>query len=298
MSSKLKNTGLALVVTGGLAVGGYSLYNQTEEEKPVVETNITELNTLEAKTVEKKNVDAEKVEVKQDWTLHILPDTIADHQIVTKTYFTLSFSQEHKQADWVAYKLLPFPESQSVERKSAFKADPDVSGGSATLEDYKGKKLYDRGHLAPAKAMSFNALAMKESFFLSNMSPQISGFNRGIWKSLEAGIYDLSKKSDSLYVVSGPVLNDPSTFIGESKVSVPRSYYKTVVRFQNGEVTGIGFLLENKKYEKGASYRSYAISIDSLEQITGIDFYQQLNDDLEANIERNYEVSLLFPKKK
>ena len=282
MASKLKNAGLALAVTGGLAIGGYSLYDQEEKkESPVVETNVTELVTDETKSTE----------VKRDWNRYILPDTIEDHQIVEKTYYTLSFNLKHKQADWVAYKMLPFPDSISVDRKSAFKADPEVVGGSATLDDYHGKKGYDRGHLAPAKAMSFNAKAMKESFFLSNMSPQISGFNRGIWKSLEGAVYNQSKISDSMYVVSGPVLNNPKKTIGDSKVSVPRYYYKTVLRYYKGEVTAIGFLLENKKYDTGASYKDYAISIDSIEQITGIDFYQQLNDDIETQVESNSDVS-------
>jgi endonuclease G len=235
--------------------------------------------------ITKENVSVEEVKVAFN-----LPLGIDNHQIVDKTYYTLSFNQEHKQADWVAYTMYPFPDSLSVKRSGSFKADPDVHGGSATLADYKGSG-YDRGHLAPAKALSYSKESMRQSFYLSNMSPQVPKFNQGIWRLLEAQVYRWSKESDSLYVVSGPVLDAPLESIGESKVSVPRSYYKTIVRFENGEVTGIGFLLENKKFGKKEPYFNYITSIDSIEQVTGIDFYHQLDDLIEAKIESNKVLS-------
>jgi endonuclease G len=286
MASKLKNTSIALVVTGGLAFGGYSLYQQDnetqepEETVEIVETSVSNLTTSHTKVVDLKELLKPLG----------LPSEVDNHQVVQKKYYTLSFNPNHKQADWVAYTMYPFPDSMSVKRLGSFKADPDVIGGSATLADYKGSG-YDRGHLAPAKALSYSKESMRQSFYLSNMSPQVPKFNQGIWRLLEAQVYKWSKESDSLYVVSGPVLDNPIGAIGESNVSIPRSYYKTIVRFSNGEVTGIGFLLENKKFGSKESYFKYVTSIDSIEQVTGIDFYYEFEDASEAKIESNKVVS-------
>jgi len=281
MGSKLRNTAIALTVTGGLAVGGYYVYNQnTTTQQPAIDASITNFKTSNENTIEKT------IEFKP----FNLPSEVESHQIINKEYYILSFNQTHKQADWVAYTMYPFPDSLSVKRSGSFKVDPDVEGGSATLLDYKGSG-YDRGHLAPAKALSYSKESMRGSFYLSNMSPQVPRFNQGIWRLLEAQVYQWSKKSDSLYVVSGPVLDNPLGSIGENKVSIPRSYYKTIVRFENGEVTGIGFLLENKKFGKGASYFDYTTSIDSIEQVTGIDFYHQLDSLTQARLEKNKEVN-------
>lgn len=282
MASKLRNTSIALVVTGGLAAGGYYAYDQSTASEQPIETNITNVTTPKEDKVDP--VDT-KVIVKP----FNLPTEIDSNQVVDKKFYVLSFNQNHKQADWVAYTMYPFPDSLSVKRSGSFKADPDVKGGSAVLADYKGSG-YDRGHLAPAKALSYSKESMRGSFYLSNMSPQVPKFNQGIWRLLEAQVYQWSKKSDSLYVVSGPVLDNPLGSIGKNKVSIPRSYYKTIVRFENGEVSGIGFLLENKKFNKKESYFTYTTSIDSIEQVTGIDFYHQLDSLTQATIEKNKEV--------
>nr|WP_320119464.1 DNA/RNA non-specific endonuclease [uncultured Marinifilum sp.] len=87
----------------------------------------------------------------------------------------------------------------SAVRKNKFKEDPAVKTGSAKLIDYKGSG-YDRGHLCPAAAMKNSNLAMSESFYMSNMSPQAPAFNRGKWKSLESKVRKLTIENDSLYV--------------------------------------------------------------------------------------------------
>ena len=104
------------------------------------------------------------------------PDT---NQVVKHTAFWLSYSEPHEQAEWVYYILTPERVSGTEKRKNNFRADPAVLTGSATLADYKGSG-YDRGHLCPAADNTHTKEAMSESFFMSNMSPQEPGFNRGV----------------------------------------------------------------------------------------------------------------------
>jgi len=214
------------------------------------------------------------------------------NQIIIRPFYTLSYNETHEQADWVAYTIYPFPDSIRVKRKDAFREDPIVDSGSATLKDYKNSG-YDRGHLAPAKVMSYSKESMSASFFMSNMSPQVgAGFNRGIWRFLEAQVYDWSKESDSLYVVTGPVFDKPLGSIGVNNVTVPSHYYKTIIRFKNDEITGIGFLLKNEKSKK--SFLNYATSIDSIEKVTGIDFYHKMDALLQTKVEANKNLNTFY----
>ena len=113
-------------------------------------------------------------------------------QIIEHTHYTLSYSEQHEQAEWVAYELTASEVNGSYDRTDNFRRDPEVETGSASLADFKGSG-YDRGHLAPAGDMSFSLTAMSESFYLSNMTPQETGFNRGIWRQLESQVRDWPK---------------------------------------------------------------------------------------------------------
>ena len=106
-------------------------------------------------------------------------------QIVGHRYYTLSYSEEHEQAEWVAYILYKNRlDKEWVERSELFVPDPMVDTKSATSADYRGSG-YHRGHLVPAADMAFNEKAMEETFYMSNISPQAANFNKGIWRELE-----------------------------------------------------------------------------------------------------------------
>lgn len=204
-------------------------------------------------------------------------------EVIKHQYYMLSYSEKDEQAEWVAYKLTPASFS-NIKRDDNFREDNSVTTGSATLADYKNSG-YDRGHLAPAADMSINRTAMSESFFMSNMSPQLASFNRGIWKNLESQVRKWAKSNDSLYVVSGPILDHSIGTIGANQVTVPRAYYKTIVFFKNGNINGIAFLLPNAKSTKAIDF--YITSIDSIELVTGIDFYHNLAIAIQSKIEAN-----------
>ncbi len=205
------------------------------------------------------------------------------NQVIKHQYYTLSYSEEDEQAEWVAYKLTPASFS-NIKRDENFREDNSVTTGSATLADYKNSG-YDRGHLAPAADMSINSTAMSESFFMSNMSPQVASFNRGIWKELESQVRNWAKSNDSLFVVTGPILDHSIGAIGINQVTVPRAYYKTIVFFKNNNINGIAFLLPNAKSTKPINF--YMTSIDSIELVTGIDFYHNLAIAIQSRIEAN-----------
>ena len=210
--------------------------------------------------------------------------------IITHDYFKLSYKEEHEQAEWVAYKLKATSFS-GVNRTNDYREDPSVSSGSASPYDYINSG-YDRGHLASAESMSKNYTAMSESFFMSNISPQDPSFNRGIWKKIENKVRYWTELSDSLFVVTGPLLNNPIKKIGKNNVSVPNAFYKTILVYKKGKMTGFAFLVPNKKSDQ--SIYKYLTTINDIEHLTDIDFYPNLNRQEENSIENNKSIKSLF----
>lgn len=196
--------------------------------------------------------------------------------ICSYTGFDLGYNEQYEQASWVAYVITREEvQSELVDRTDNFRPDPFISTGSAELPDYRGSG-YDRGHLAPAGDMRWNRTAMSESFFMSNMSPQEPAFNRGIWRSLEEKVRDWAVEKESLYVITGPVLDPVDTFIGENEVGVPNAYFKVLVDLSPPDHSLIAFLLPNA----GSSDElfQFALSVDSLETVTGYDFFARAPD--------------------
>ena len=208
-------------------------------------------------------------------------------ELVKHSYYSLSYSETHEQAEWVYYKLYTALLSGGEERSDNFRPDNKVSTGSAQLQDYKGSG-YDRGHLCPAGSMKINSTAMSESFYLSNMSPQVPSFNRGIWKSLEDQVRGWVTGDDTLHVITGPVFKNNQGAIGPNGVTVPGLYFKAVYVPSKGKM--VGLLLPNAKGTKALP--DYCVTIDSLEVITGIDFFPQLTDDVEDKLEGCIDIAL------
>ncbi len=209
-------------------------------------------------------------------------------EVVHHSYYSLSYLEEAEQAEWVSYTLTPEMCSGAVARKGSFKADPKVSTISAHPNDYKASG-YDRGHLAPAASMSHNTTAMSESFYMSNMSPQAPAFNRGGWKRLEELVRKWCVSGGELHVVSGAVLDKSiDKFIGENRVAVPNLYYKVIYSPANGRM--IAFVMPNESCS--GALTEYSQSVDSVELLTGIDFFHSLDDTIEAQMESHSDISL------
>ncbi len=213
---------------------------------------------------------------------NILPAPTAVGEIVRHTYFTLSYEEDHEQAEWVAYVLTRDQLNENwMARTNNFRPDPEVRTESATPRDYNASG-YDKGHLCPAADMGFSEQAMDESFFMSNMSPQVPAFNMGIWRELEELTRDWARKFGRLYVVTGPILAQPSLGqIGFSKITVPSYYFKVLLA--PDQQRAIGFMLPNQVSTR--LVLDYAYTIDQVEKSTGLDFFPQLLKGLDEELE-------------
>lgn len=216
----------------------------------------------------------------------LYPTSTTD-QIIKHNYFVVSYSEKHEQPEWVAYKVSSSNYNKQISRTNDYREDPLIKTKSASPKDYR-RSGYDMGHLAPAHAMGYNHTSMSESFYLSNISPQKASFNRGIWRSLEGKVEYWSSFKDSIYVVSGPILDHPIDQIGDNEIAVPRAFYKTLISFKDDEVKGIAFVIPNEKAQK--TLYSYATSIDDIEKMTGIDFYYELDKVIQDKVEANIDI--------
>lgn len=246
------------------------------------------MNACHSVVKKKTDADSTKIITENTIAIHCENPEFSKGEIINHTYYTLQYSEEDEQAFWVAYKLSPDFLKKNAKRKDKFKEDKKVTTRSSQLIDYKGSG-FDRGHLAPAGAMVLNQKAMDETFYMSNMSPQKPSFNRGIWKKLEEQVRKWGRSSDSIFVVTGPILNNIKKSIGPNKVSVPDYYYKVLLKFKNSRSNGIAFLLKNEASK--APLKSFAIPVDSIEKITQINFNPSINSTIEAEIESTFNIS-------
>ncbi len=217
-----------------------------------------------------------------------LPAFEEGDRIVRHTAYALKYCEEFEQARWVAYVLRPCMISGAVSRTNDFRPDPLVKTGSASPEDYRGSG-FDRGHLVPAADMKSSRKCMSETFYMSNMSPQRPAFNRGIWKELENLVRRWVRRDGELLIVTGPVLSSGGlSVIGQSRVAVPDLFYKVVLDYREPEIKAIAFVLPNEKSREALS--AFAVCVDRVEELTGIDFYAGLPDDVEERLESSLEL--------
>ena len=218
----------------------------------------------------------------------LLPASKKDELVINHLAISLLYNEKHEQANWVAYELESNKLNGNFKRKNQFRIDPKVLTISASPTDYK-KSGYDRGHLAPAADMKWSRVAMEESFFMSNISPQTPGFNRGIWKKLESVVRRWANDYEKIYIVTGPVLTKEYLTIGANNVSVPDFFFKVIFDNQGLEKKAIGFVLPNEKSRK--NLKDFSMNIDSVESITSIDFFHLLEDSFEDSLERSLDLS-------
>ncbi len=263
-----------LIITVGILItSGFLLIS--------AQRNTAQQNNVHSSYLQSSSAQSSNPPTQSSWAMPaILPtETVTQHSA-----YSLVYNHKHMQAKWVAYNLTYGNTIGGAERSSKFSIDPSISPRTAVTSDYT-KTGYDRGHLAPAGDMKFSAQAMSESFYMSNVSPQLPGFNRGIWKKLEEQFRSWAPSSHPVFVVTGPVLTDPiSSHIGQTcSISVPQRFYKIMLDTAS-PMRAIAFVLPNNSSTQPLS--SFAMSIDEAERITGIDFFPKLNDPQEAKIEK------------
>ncbi|MBQ7645131.1 MAG: DNA/RNA non-specific endonuclease [Spirochaetales bacterium] len=225
-----------------------------------------------------------------------IPAYVEGHEVVRHTGYTLSWNEQHLVADWVAYELTATElDTQESSRSEDFRPDESVRR-SSQLDDYRGSG-YSRGHLAPAQDFKWSANAMSDTFYLTNMVPQEQdNYNGGIWLKAENATRDCARITGTVYVVTGPVLTDgPFETIGANKVTVPKQCYKALLIIDtDGTVQTIAMSIPQTAKKK-ESISNYLMTVDELEKLTGLDFFIELDDEIENAAESKFDIDF-WPK--
>jgi len=210
-------------------------------------------------------------------------------QIGTRPFrnYSVEWNRKDLVPMWVAYPLT----RESIgygKRTDAWGLDPLLEAEEQPYlanRSYYPTNSYTRGHQVPS-ADRLGYEANKKTFYGTNMAPQNSDFNEYIWGKLEEKVRSWAKASDTdtLYVVSGCILDGSTLTVGDNKdkkVTVPTYFYKVLLRLSNGHYDGLAVLLEHKNCEKQDKYDyfPYALPIDALEELTGMDFFVNLPAD-------------------
>ena len=217
------------------------------------------------------------------------PDELIGRQefLLFKSQFIISYDVNRLCPHYVCWSLTPERAYGKVQRKDNFHGDP-VMNDRTRVEtfDYNGSG-YDRGHMCPAGDNKNTDKAMDESFCMTNICPQNHNLNTGLWNDLEIQCRSWAKNYGTLYICCGPIFDTehPKT-VGQRKdlkIAVPDRFFKVVLSL--GRVPkAIGFIFPNKACS--GDIRDYAVSVDKVEKEANMDFFFQLDDKQEDQLER------------
>ena len=257
----------------GLLAALYFAFGQGQEESvPPLQQRETSLS------VETENVRCE------------IPVSIKERaEILLEQYsYTVSYNPDLCIPNWVAWELTAEEANGSLPRADDFEPDPLLpSNHQVEHADYT-RSGYDRGHMVPAADMKWDSKAMNDCFYMSNICPQTHTLNAGGWETLESACRRWAKREGSVYIVCGPVYKGTKhkTIGNNLKITVPEGFFKVVLSMRKGEEKAIGFYYANSNAKQ--KMEETATSVDAIEELTGIDFFVNIDDHLEERLESTF----------
>lgn len=253
--------------------------NETQKQEVVINQDQQQDNDI---SLEEAVVSVQNLEI---------PAKLKDRseKILKRSNYTISYNRNWNQPNWVAWELNKNETKGRNNRNEEFTADPDLAEAyQVESYDYSGSG-YDRGHMCPAGDNHFDAKAMNESFYMSNICPQNHELNAGKWNDLEIACRKWANRYQQLFIVCGPIIDKRNgKRIGkEHEIIVPEKFFKVILITSTKPARAIGYIFENN-----GSDRPYKVhSIDEVEKITGMDFFPNLPDKIEDLVESRYEAS-------
>ncbi len=236
------------------------------------------------------------------------------HDLQNRQEFVSCYDRQKRNPYWVVEHITPesIKSNGTVDRKkSVFKEDEKIPATfKAQLRDFF-RSGYDRGHQAPAANAKFNQTAMDETFYLTNISPQVGeGFNRDYWAHLEFFCRDLTKTYGSVRIVTGPLYlpkRDPDgkwrvtyEVIGNPpNVAVPTHFFKLIVAENPNRNPGdqslavSAFVLPNAPISNQTPLRSFEMPIEALEKSSGLTFLQNVPENKKKQLCREVDCSIV-----
>lgn len=216
-------------------------------------------------------------------------------QHLAYTGFDVYFSPQWHVPACVAYELTAAEARGTVPRTDQWLADERASG-CPQPDEYSGSG-YDRGHMVPAADLKWSHDAMRESFYMTNICPQNHELNGGAWSVLEDKVRQWARSYGRVIVFTGPIVLPADTLtIGSSHVRVPSAFYKIVACGKGDSMRAAAFIYPNDATPNSPAreLRDYAVTIDEVESLTGIDFFNAMPQDWQQHIESTTTLNYLL----
>ena len=274
------------LLTFALAATGASAQYDLDEQLKRVQQQHQRLQEQQRANVEK--LDSVKLAIiRRDLKRLGLPALQPGEEVIAHTGHMLVYDERHEQPKWTAHIATPDLITGNLARIDSFLPDPQVKTGTAVTADYWNSG-YDRGHMVPSADMRWNFSALQGTYYYSNVCPQVPELNRGTWAELEDwGRRYVNFSKRRLFVITGPVLRDGLPAIEkpdrQNEVSIPELFWKVIADLDGDAPKAIGFVMRNSAQEYPPI--SYSVSVDSVERLTGLDFFPALDDAVEQRIE-------------
>lgn len=207
-----------------------------------------------------------------------------------KAYVT-SYSPQNLIPNWVAWELTAEHADGPRPRDNHYYEDESVPLPRATNDDYRGlgKLGLSKGHMCPAGDCKWDSVAMAETNLFTNICPQESGLNSGMWNQIEQACRRWAVEYGHIYIVCGPILyRQEHVTIGENQVVVPEAFFKVILRLGENPAC-IGYVIKNG--ERGKK-KNYINTLSQVERITGYRFFPNLPDAIRNQIKDTADESL------
>ena len=276
----------ALLTFALAATTGASAQYDLDEQVKLVQQQHQRLQEQQRANVEK--LDSVKLAIiRRDLKRLGLPALQPGEEVIVHPGHMLVYDERHEQPKWTAHIATPDLITGNLARIDSFLPDPQVKTGTAVTADYWNSG-FDRGHMVPSADMRWNLGALQGTYYYSNVSPQVPELNRGTWAELEDwGRRYVNFSKRRLFVVTGPVLRDGLPTIQKAdrknEVSIPELFWKVIADLDGDAPKAIAFVMRNSAQEYPPI--SYSVSVDSVERLTGLDFFPALDDAAEQRIE-------------
>jgi endonuclease G, mitochondrial len=272
---------LRTVLLLATAVGTLLTFAQAEPEKQLIELQARYDQLEEQQKALLSGIEDAKLSIIQrDLAAQGLPALAPGDVVTVHAGHSLVWSEQYHVPKWTAHIVLPDILKGNLARIDSFRPDPLVNGHTDLFNEYWNSG-YDRGHMVPSADMRWSQKALEATYLYSNIAPQKPELNREIWADLEDwGRRYVHYAKERVFIVTGPVLTPGlptlSTPTTVEAVSIPLYCFKVFADLDGPEKKGIAFVMKNGPAEK--NMMSYAVSIDSVERMTGLDLFPALDD--------------------
>lgn len=280
---------------------------QKEELVNVSDSSIPKADS----SIEVDNKKDKDISVLEDILIPNMPKSIKSKLLHRIAYIT-SYNSTTRNPNWVAWHLasehtdgpftrkgVPYYSEEGIVYgigyvtqetcKNGYFVDIETKESQQQLSDWTRDYNMSHGHMCPAGDNKWDKAAMNQSFLLTNMCPQDEKLNGGGWKKLEEKCRSWANLYGSVFIVAGPVFNEPATrTLGKGKIAVPDAFFKVILCLEGAPKT-IGFIYKNDSSNQPIN--DCACSVNNVEELTGFDFFFSLPDEIENVIESDSDLT-------